>query len=167
MKKAAFILAVLTVFFSFISCNRTDADPFSVFNSDFTVNVSANYEGSECEFVYSSKEKSAVFTSPGEVAGYTLRLDGETVLLSYGDTEIEVSTYAGGIIRICDAIFSAHKDSITEISARELGAETVTVVKAGEKEYLFTADGVPIAVSGYEDGMSFEMRLSDFKSAAK
>ena len=165
MKRIIFVFALVFVLSAAVSCNKQSGDPFKVLDCDFTVRISSVCEGTSCVFEYDKKTQSLCFLSPEELSGYVLRLDGNRVLLSYGDVESEVSAYAGRLAFVCKEIFSVDANEINSISAQENEDGTVTSVKTENIEYHFVDDGIPAFVSGYFDGVGFEFTLSDFKVA--
>ncbi len=166
MKKI--LLPLFAVILAFAtSCSQQSGNPFEVFYGEFCAQITLSCEGAECTAEYNSKEKALRFTAPDELSGYKLRLDGGKAYLSYGDTELAVSEYAGRTALLCEAVFSAEEKDVTKISAKKTEAGTLTEVKTKRFTYGFLPNGTPDSVKGEFDGMSFEMTVLSFTGEMK
>ncbi len=167
MKKIICLLIIAVLISAAVSCSHENADPLEVFSGGFCAEILLECEESECKISYDSIQKSAEFLSPEELTGYKLRLDNGKAYLSFGETETEVSDYAGVILFICDDAFSKSTEDITKITAAKAENRTVTTVQTEKITYELSFDGSPISVSGEHEGRSFCMTFLSFERCAK
>ncbi len=163
------ILTFVFLAFAVVSASCTDkkADLFSIFGNGFYAEIAVTFGENECVIRYDGFEKSAEFVTPEVLSGIVMKLENGEPRLLYGDINVAVSRYGGRLVYLCEAVFSVNSDSVTDIKAKEIDGNTVTIVKTNASEYAFSSDGIPISVSGYYDEELFKMTFLSFTGEMK
>lgn len=168
MVKAVNFTVLLFVAIILTGCAQSiHADPFAVFDGEFSVKAELVCEGNTSVFIYDSSTRRIEFESPSELCGYAVYEDDGRVYLAFDQIQVPLSEYSDGIYEICRAVFSADSDVIKSIGTKKQSGKTLTAVDAGDFECCFDSDGLPVFASGTVDGIEFEMSFSEFSEVVK
>ncbi len=165
----AIILSVLSLMCLFGCAEQRSADPFAVFQTEFSADAELSCNGNTSAFTVERSDGAFELriTSPSEASGYVFSFDGEKYVLSFGDITLDCNGQLSSYPKTVRQALTPSADGIISIGTREIDGKTFTLVEGADIKYLFAENGVPYSISGVAEGKAFEMKLTRFQTKAE